>query len=652
MSEHKYLNEEQRRYIRLDTVLPVQIRLESLDGSRFISEWLQGFTNNISSGGICLCINNLDPRLADIVEKRQARVSLEIELPIVKNPINAIARISWVNKAHGVANKYFIGLCYEVIDKKKNNSIIRYARVKKILVPIGLGVVVFLSLFVTINSLINFRLTQDNKILVKRLVTVLQDSKAAKQNIEQISREKEEFITQIEGLKLRIADAEAEKSRLQYEDKIGLKEYSEKFEKLNNIIYTLSQEKNALDEQLASVKRKEVAVKEELLYLDKTKAILEKANVDKMFKWVKTHQNSSTGLVVSFEGDRDMKEWAFIYDQSLAAQAYTYYSDLPRVTKILDFFMNRAKRKDGLFLNAYYVKDGEPAEYAVHSGPNIWLGIAILQYTHKTMDLKYLGLAEEIAQRLIDLQNQDKDGGIRGGPSLTWFSTEHNLDAYAFFNMLYSITGQKRYMNSADKILYWLSEHTYNKPDAPIKRGKGDSTIATDTYAWSIAAIGPAQLEKMGMNPHKIIEFAEENCAVEVEYMRPEGSRIKIRGFDFAPERHVGRGGVISSEWTAQMIVALKIMEEFSFKKGMPDQAEKYKLKAEEYLSSLNSMIISSPSPSGQGETCLPYATQDFVDTGHGWLTPKGKSTGSLAGTIYTIFAYYNYNPLALKSEK
>ncbi len=72
-------------------------------------------------------------------------------------------------------------------------------------------------------------------------------------------------------------------------------------------------------------------------------------------------------------------------------------------------------------------------------------------------------------------------------------------------------------------------------------------------------------------------------------------------------------------------------------------------MKADEYLNQLGNMIISSPSPSGQGESCLPYATQDFVDTGHGWMTPKGKSTGSLAGTVCTLFAYYNYNPLELK---
>jgi hypothetical protein len=123
---------------------------------------------------------------------------------------------------------------------------------------------------------------------------------------------------------------------------------------------------------------------------------------------------------------------------------------------------------------------------------------------------------------------------------------------------------------------------------------------------------------------------------------------VQIKGFDFAPQKHLARGGVVSSEWTAQMTLAFKIMADYYRKKGMPAKAHAYDLKADDYLCALAGMIISSPSPSGQGENCLPYATQDSADTGHGWYTPKGKSTGSLSGTAYTVFAYYNYNPLEL----
>jgi hypothetical protein len=144
------------------------------------------------------------------------------------------------------------------------------------------------------------------------------------------------------------------------------------------------------------------------------------------------------------------------------------------------------------------------------------------------------------------------------------------------------------------------------------------------------------------------MDFAEENCAVEVEYQRPDGEKVRIRGFDFAPKRHVSRGGVVSSEWTAQMILSLRMMADYYHKKGMELRAQDYETKADKYLAELSKMIISSPSPSGQGEGCLPYSTQDYVDTGHGWTTPKGNSTGCVAGTAYTIFAYYRYNPLQL----
>lgn len=215
--------------------------------------------------------------------------------------------------------------------------------------------------------------------------------------------------------------------------------------------------------------------------------------------------------------------------------------------------------------------------------------------------------------------------------------------------MLYKLTRNPEYARSRDKVLNWLVEYSYGRGDIPVKRGKGDSTVATDTYAWSIAALGPQKLEELGMNPERIVEFAQQYCGVEVSYIRPEGNTVKIRGFDFAPQRHLARGSVVSSEWTAQMIIAFKIMADFYSKKNMPDKAHTYASKADNYLAELGNMIISSPSPSGQGESCLPYATQDYVDTGHGWMTPKGSRTGSVSGTAYAIFAYYNYNPLELK---
>ncbi|MFA5437040.1 MAG: PilZ domain-containing protein [Candidatus Omnitrophota bacterium] len=649
MGRQKYLNNEQREYVRLDTVFPVQIRLVSLEGNQLLSGWLQGFTNNVSRGGLCLSIGNLGENFAEIIKSRQALISLEMELPFIPKPVTARARIAWVQNSGGIKDKYLIGLCYEDMDKKYVNKIMRYAWGRKILIPLGIGLVVIFSLLLGVNGLINLRLTQANKELVRKLVSVIREASVAKEEIARIQGEAKGLHKNIENLIAQINSAEEEKIRLSEKEKVSSQEYLNKLDSLNNLIQKLSEEKNALEEALSFALARESVVKEELLRLDRIKLTLEKANVDKMYRWVRVHQNARTGLVISFEGDSDIKGWSFIYDQSLAAQAYMHYSDLEAARKILDFFLYQAKKEEGLFFNAYYALDGEVSEYILHSGPNIWIGIAAAQYIRRTSDLKYLPLAEGIANAIIQLQKQDREGGLRGGPHVTWYSTEHNLDAYAFLNMLYEITGKKKYADFRDLVLNWLIRHAYDKVDVPIKRGRGDSTIATDTYAWSIAAIGPDKLEALGMDPDGIMDFAVSNCAVEVEYLRPEGNRVKVKGFDFAPRRHVARGGVVSAEWTAQMAISFKIMENFYSKRGELKRAGEYRAQAKEYLSCLGNMIISSPSPSGQGESCLPYATSEFVDTGHGWFTPKGRSTGSLAGTTYAIFAYYNYNPLAFK---
>ncbi|MFH0912823.1 MAG: PilZ domain-containing protein [Candidatus Omnitrophota bacterium] len=661
------LGDERRQYIRLDSVFPVEFCILGPDGKQVLSDWLQGFTNNISNGGICLAINNLKPELAKLIKGQQVKLSLKIEMPLASSPALASAKIAWVKDTPEQPNRYLIGLSYEEIAPSVSSRLMRYATTKKLFVPAVLTIILILGLAVAVNSYLNVKLIKGNKALVEQLVNILQESSVAKQMIKEINKEREDLQLKIHALQLRIETVEVEKltlgEKVELEEKAKLEEkekleeeikfkeggVAKKLEEFNSLISKLTQEKASLQEQLIAVQHKENKVTEDLLRLDQRKATLEQANLEKMYKWVKTHQNPRTGLIMSFEGDGDIANWAFIYDQSLVAQAYTYFSDFDRARQILDFFAKKAKRQERSFYNAYYANDGSPAEIVVHSGPNIWLGIAVLQYTKKSQDSSYLHIAEEIALDVIDLQNQDKEGGLRGGPGVSWYATEHNLDAYAFFKMLYQTTGKERYIEAGDKILNWLTKHTYDRLDIPIKRGKGDSTIATDTYAWSIAAVGPEKLEEIGMNPDMIVEFAEKNCSVEVSYKRPEGQTVKIKGFDFAPQTHVARGGVVSCEWTAQMVMAFKIMSDFYYKKNMVAKARSYALKADEYLNQLGNMIISSPSPSGQGESCLPYATQDFVDTGHGWMTPKGKSTGSLAGTVYTLFAYYKYNPLELK---
>ena len=639
---------ERRRYVRLDSVFPIRFRIESQDGAEVFCDWVQGFTHNISKGGFRLDVNGLSQQVQELLKNRHLSVSLKIRMPLNRPFVSARAKVAWLKDGPAGSEDFFIGLAYENIDENSKKRIINYARFKKGLPVFLFGLIFVLAAGAGFNGYLNLKLIKGNRALINQLVGILQEISVAKHKIKDINVQKDDLGLKLDALGVRMKTVEEEKAEFSKKAKQEEEKSSQRIKELNDMIEKLSRQKAPLQEELLVLENKENTVTEQLLRLDMKKVVLEKVNFDKMYRWLTVHQNPRTGLISSFEGDDGILDWAFIYDQSLVLQAYANFSDFERAQKILEFFFKRAKKQDGLFFNAYFAKDGAPAEYVIHSGPNIWLGIAVLQYTHKTQDPRYMRMAEEIARAVMRLQGQAQDGGIPGGPDLEWYSTEHNLDGYAFFNMLYKITQKQIYLDARDKVLKWLIEHTYDKVDAPIVRGKGDATIATDTYAWSIAAIGPEKLNALGMNPDKIIEFAEDNFVVKVSYNRPDGQNIEVKGFDFAPQRHLPRGGVVSTEWTAQMVMAFRITADFYQKKAMASKAKSFDDKADDYLTQLCNMIISSPSPSGQGEGCLPYASSDFVDTGHGWVTPKGKTTGSVSATAYTIFAYYRYNPLEL----
>jgi hypothetical protein len=626
-----------RQYIRLDSVFPVRFKVLDAAGNS-LSGWIQGFTHNVSSGGILLDLDVIDGPTLLLLQRNDILLSIQIRMPLHRPAVLASAKIAWLRESEDDHEKYAAGLTYTLIEPAGRTRIMRYVGIKKNAPVAIIALFLLMSAAFGYNGYVNYLLVKSNKALVKQFIDILQESSVAKEKIKQISRDKEGLQLKIGALESRIGSLDQETSKS-----------NDRAKELAAAIDKLSLEKAAFQEQLIAIQRKETTVTEELLRLGEKKSALGKANIDAMYRWLAVHQNARTGLVMSFEGDTDLYRWSFVYDQSLALQVYLNFSDFDRARKLLDFFNRKAKRKDEMFFNAYYADDGSPAEYVLHSGPNLWIGIGVCQYTFKTKDTRYLHIAEEVAGRIMALQKEDKEGGIRGGPDVEWYATEHNLDAYAFFSMLKQITGKPEYAAAAETTLNWLVQHTYDKMDVPVARGKGDSTIATDTYAWSIAAIGPQKLSELGMNPDKIIEFAEQNCTVEVPFIRLDGQKVTLKGFDFAPQRNVARGGIVSSEWTAQMIVSLRMMAEYYHSRGMTAKAVSYEEKADEFINQLCNMIITSPSPSGQGEGCLPYASSDFVDTGHGWMTPKGKLTGSVSGTAYTIFAYYHYNPLQLK---
>ncbi|MFA4990955.1 MAG: PilZ domain-containing protein [Candidatus Omnitrophota bacterium] len=660
---------DRRNYIRLNAVFPVEFQFIDPETSGSISDVKQGFTRNIGKGGICLEANDLRDDLEQFLKDPGARLDVRMHIPLSRMETKAVAKIAWHQKVGATyPNKYLIGLSFVDIDPKDRNRIYLHAR-KTVFAPVFFG-----ALFLVIAagllyfSASDLKLRVDNKKLVQELARLSDKKASLEKKLKQFDRENKEIEaaisdnkSEIDQYKAKLTDLDrlnsefmAKDSLIAYlrengfEAKSKIKQSLLEKARFNARITRLSRENEYLKNRVSRISFDKVSVEDNLRALLASFRKVEDKSVVSMYKWIKNHQNRRTGLVISYEGDKDLEDWAFTYDQSLAIQCFTLMGDQSNAKAALDFYRDGAQKVDDGFVNAYDAYTGKPSEYIVHAGPNIWLGIAILQYTAKFKDETYLAMAEDIAKWLIYLQRQDREYGIKGGPRYAWFSTEHNLDAYAFFGMLYKITEEAKYLDARKKTLAWIKKNAFNKKEGRMNRGKGDATIATDTFAWAIAAIGPKVLKDEGMDPDQIIDFAETNCLVATDYSRPDSENVKVTGFDFGKYEHVARGGVVSTEWTGQMAVTFRIMADYYRARKEFDRAEYYGKKADFYISELEKMVIISPSRIGQGQGCLPYATQDDVDTGHGWRVPRGARTGSTAGTAYTIFAKYNYNPLTL----
>ncbi|MCM8819189.1 MAG: PilZ domain-containing protein [Candidatus Omnitrophica bacterium] len=361
---------------------------------------------------------------------------------------------------------------------------------------------------------------------------------------------------------------------------------------------------------------------------EEKKPVTTKDIVSQVYSWIKERQDLKSGLVLSYEGDQNLKEVCFTYDQALAAIVFVISEDLDRAKKILDFYYEKLKKTPYVY-NAYYT-NGEVAEYVVHTGPIAWIGLATLNYFKKTKDNKYLFIAEKITNYILNLM--DEQGGLRGGINEEWYSTEQNLDAFAFFDLFYQLTGNTKYLDIANKIKSWITKFCYTSYGPPVRRGKGDSTIATDTFTMSLLCFGPKILAELNMDAEAILDFAVNNCEVEVNF-----ANEKIKGFDFAKSRHLPRGGIISCEWTSQMILSFEVLADHYLNID-PIKHKKYFQSASFYFNELKKMIINSPSKVGKTNFCLPYASASFADTGHGWYTPNANKYCSLAANAYFLF--------------
>jgi len=635
---------EKRQYVRMSTVFPVEIEFPQEPGKKSSPHLLQAFTRDVSAGGMCLELKILAHEIEKEYFIPSAQLALTINPLFAKRPIQATAKIVWFKKQEApLPPCYLAGVVYTQIDEKERSRLIRYAKrqwwLPRLVVTAGILLVGLVAIFFIQNQ----RLVSENKAIIERFHENTEKAFGISSKLYQLQKREQ-------ALSRALSRSQAEVRKLNASIAVLAVEDVQQKETHQRELATSLERQRKLDEELKHIAQRKEKLEVSYQTLQKDEAPLTKTALHQMAEWIKTHRNLHTGLVASYEGDASLSDWAFTYDQSLASQVFLVFGDLKSAKEILSFYADRAEKSEGAFFNAYDAMDGRATERTIHVGPNAWLGLAALQYEHRVKDGRFLPMARTIGDWLIRMQ--DAEGGLKGGPSVSWYSTEHNLDAYAFLSMLARETDDRRYEEAAGRELQWIKKYAYSNKDLMPNRGKGDSTIATDTFSWSIAALGPAKLKGLSFDPEAIMDFAEKQCRVETQYENPDGKISVVKGFDFAKARNLGRGGVISTEWTAQVIVTYRILSDYFNAVGEKEKALNYRQKADFYLNELQKLIITSPSRTGQGRGCLPYASMDNVDTGHGWRTPKGRRTGSVAGTAYGIFAWIGYNPFSFEGPQ
>ncbi len=410
-----------------------------------------------------------------------------------------------------------------------------------------------------------------------------------------------------------------------------------------------------------------------------------KNSVRKLANWLVCYTNNETGLPYSHVGDNRLSKWCFTYDAAIVAQAFMQINEINRAKRIIDYYISRKGiwRLGGI-INAVDASNNRPygkgMEWVVHSGPNIHIAIAAYQIYCRTNDKKYLNFARKIGDFVLSLQNKDLQdinyGAIRMGPlgkdsvkdqNVYWdenapswyhiYSTEHNVDMWALMNMLFEATGNNKYKISRDLVYQWLIRVAYNKEKGYFNRGYSekswefgklgvDTIVATDVQLWAISAFGVDGLEKIEKGlAQKLISFVENKCKVSVEYIKQDGKKVLVNGFDFVVEdrrKDICRLATVTAEWSAQAANSYtRLANYFSNKDSILSRS--YQQKSMDVISNVFNLGQSNEKMIG-----IPYVTSFNVPTGHGWDSPRCYT--SAISNAYLILAIVGYDPFVVGS--
>ena len=336
--------------------------------------------------------------------------------------------------------------------------------------------------------------------------------------------------------------------------------------------------------------------------------------VDSVYLWL-TNMQQSNGLLLSSEGGR----YVSLYDNALAALAFTLYGDLNKAEKIFDFFNSRLEtemlKSPGGF-GQMRTSDGIPVDNRPRRwlGDNAWLLIAINNYQQLANNTKYQDLASALTNWIVSLQ--DVDGGLWGGfnadGSRISKIAEGNIDAFnaiqgynAFHKKLIAHFKNVRWDATDRLLIAWADNPKYK--------------YALDLHSWGYCIFEDFPVAVL-TKASRFLNTQQSTIA-----------KMDVSGFCFDEDKDV-----VWLEGTGQMVVAyIKAKNESE---------------AQKYLHEMKKNLIKSPS--FVNSYALPYTANYGSSYGGEALWTGVDTNPAVSSTVWYLFGMLRFDPLKFGFSK
>lgn len=327
--------------------------------------------------------------------------------------------------------------------------------------------------------------------------------------------------------------------------------------------------------------------------------------------------DDSPQLLISYDDNTSI---AYTYDNALVILAFLARNnpmDQQAARQLADALVQAQENDpagDGRVRNAYLVTTMSPdlmiADAGSATGNMAWVALALAQSGAQLGEAAYLDAAAYLGDWIFNYTYEENGytGGLSStGEPYTWQATEHNVDVYAAFMLIYQATNDPAWRHRAMVAKRFLAEMwsgdyfwTGTKPDGATLN---PAPRPEDTQSWTLLVLGETDIYGTALSWAETA-LSEDNC--------PCGAAV---GYRFSDE-----GSGCWWEGAAHIALAWQMLGETG--------------RSQLLMDSLESVALGDIIPAACGETVL---------TGYGGIYPS--DVGHIGATAWYLFSAQGYNP-------